>query len=304
MNAFRPKTGISASSRRARWAVAVLLSLACVGAAHAAGQRDTLRVCAAPDNLPFSNRAGEGFENRIAEVFADDLGASVEYTWYPMQMGFARNTLGEFDEEKGRHLCDLIVGITSGLEAGQTTEPYYYSTYSVVYRPDGALAGVESFEEILDLPADRRDGLRIGIFSGSPVAQRLLQEGLSDQMVSYKHQSGSAEVTPGTVIRQDLARGDLDMIIVWGPIGGYFAAQYGDCKGCEKPDLRLLRINSAPEHKYHFGISMGVRYGEDEWYEQVQELIEVNREEIDRILREYNVPRVNARGTAIEAAAR
>lgn len=304
MSDCRPTTGVSTRLRRARWTAAILLSLVCTGDALAAGQRDTLRVCAAPDNLPFSNRAGEGFENRIAQVFADDLGASVEYTWYPMQMGFARNTLGEFDEEKGRHRCDLIVGITSGLEAGQTTEPYYYSTYSVVYRPEGALADVESFEEILELTEDRRDGLRIGVFSGSPVTQQLLQEGLSDQIVSYKHQSGSAEVTPGTIIRQDLAGGDLDMIIVWGPIGGYFAAQYGDCEGCRKPELRMLRINSGPERRYHFGISMGVRYGEDEWYEKVQALIETNREEIDRILREYHVPRVDAHGTAIEAAAR
>ncbi len=299
MNACHPTTGVAA-----RWALAILLSAACAGGAFADEERSTLRICAAPDNLPFSNRAGEGFENRIAEVFADDLGASVEYTWYPMQMGFARNTLGEYDQEKGRHLCDLIVGITSGLEAGQTTEPYYYSTYSVVYRPDGVLEGVESFDDILALPEERRDGLRIGIFSGSPVAQEFLQHGLSDQLVSYKHQSGSAEVTPGSIIRDDLAGGDLDMMVVWGPIGGYFAAQYGDCEGCEQPDLRLLRIDSGPERGYHFGISMGVRYSDDEWYEEVQALIEDNREEIDRILREYSVPRVDAGGAPIEAVAR
>lgn len=304
MNVSIRTTGVASIPCPIRWLAAVALWAACSAGMAADAQRDTLRVCADPNNMPFSNQAGEGLENRIAQVFAEDLGATVEYAWYPRQMGFARNTLTEFDEEKGRHLCDLIVGTTSGLEAGQTTEPYYYSTYSVIYRPEGPLQDVTSFREILELPREQLDGLRIGVFSGSPVAGQLLRNGLSEQIVSYKHQSGSADVTPGSIIREDLAGGDLDMMIVWGPIGGYFAAQFGDCAGCEQPELRLLAIAPGPEQPYNFGISMGVRYSDDEWFEQVQALIEDNRDEIDRILREYSVPRVDASGALIGTAAR
>lgn len=264
---------------------------------------DAFRVCADPNNLPFSNRAGEGFENKIAEVLAQDLGLPVEYAWYPMQMGFARKTLGEYLEAEQRYRCDVIIGITSGLE-GKVTEPYYYSTYTLVYRRDAGLGDLREASDLLDLPEPRRRDLRIGVFAGSPVTQWLLSNGLIGAMVPYRHQSGSADVTPGSIVRDDLANGDLDMIFVWGPIGGYFADRLKDCTECAHSDMAVVRMRSQPGQRYHYGISMGVRYGNDEWLATIEDLIRRNRAQIEAILRDYNVPRVNAEGEPIEYADR
>jgi quinoprotein dehydrogenase-associated probable ABC transporter substrate-binding protein len=282
--------------------------LAVAGIAPAADEaepteRDAFRVCSDPNNLPFSNKAGEGFENKIAQVMAADLGLPVEYAWYPMQMGFARKTLGEYLEAEQRYRCDVIIGTTSGLE-GKTTEPYYYSSYALVYRRDAGLGELDEAADLLQLSEAQRQDLRIGVFAGSPVTNWLLRNGFAGAMVPYKHQSGSMEVTPGSILRDHLADGDLDMIAVWGPIGGYFVDRLRNCGDCAHNDLGMVLMPSDQGQRYHYGISMGVRYGNDEWLATIQKLIHDNRREINAILREYNVPLVNAAGEPVGDANR
>ncbi len=284
-------------------AVTVALALASVpGRAETTTPKKALRVCAPPHNLPFSNRSGEGFENRIARLFAKDLGVPLEYAYYPVQMGFGRNTLGKFLPEKNRYRCDLVMG-TTNLEVGQTTKPYYYSTYTLVYRADAGLGEIKQLKDILDIPKERKASLKIGVFAQSPPAQFLLRNDLFKHARSYKHQSGSREVSPGFLLKRDLGQGKLDMFFVWGPIGGYYAKKLHECQVCEHNDLEVVELSATEAgQQYHFGISMGVRYGEDRWLRTVEALIDKHRETIQRILREYNVPLVDKAGNVVFAA--
>ncbi len=165
---------------------AILLAGMCAEAFAAATQPNNeagvLRVCADPDNLPLSNERGEGYENRIAEKLAHDLGKSVEYTFFPQRMGFVRNTLRQRDETTQRYKCDVIVGVPKGYELTATTQPYMRSTYAMVFRAQGNLEKLESPDDLLRLPPEQRRTLRIGIFArisgcGLAVAQRDARSG-------------------------------------------------------------------------------------------------------------------------------
>lgn len=293
----RVRTGLLVTA-----ALLAMVAAVTTRAAVPVGKPSAFRVCADPNNLPFSNRSEEGFENKIAHVLADDLGLPVEYAWYPMQMGFARKTLIAYQPEKNRYRCDVIIGTTSGLDVGKTTKPYYYSTYTLVYRRGNGMDGVESLDDILSLPKERRETLKIGIFAGSPITSWLIRHHLMQQVHSYQRQSGSQDVTPGSIIRSDLGSGKLDMIVVWGPIGGYYAKKLRKCGGCRYTDMAVVKLESQPGEHYVFGISMGVRYGDAQWLHTIESLIQRNADRINAILRDYNVPLVDARGRPVASA--
>src|SRR5262245_784024 len=182
-----------------------------------------LRVCEDPNNLPFSNRAGEGFENRIAELLAHELGWTLEYTWFPQRMGFIRNTLRKRDPDSNRFKCDLVMGVPVGFELAATTKPYYRSTYALVYTKGKGLDGVTAPEGLLELDPGKLKSLRLGVFDQTPPVDWLLKHGLFDQAVSYRHLSGDPERYPGEIVEKDLRNGVVDAAFVWGPIAGYFA---------------------------------------------------------------------------------
>ncbi len=273
----------------ARIAIAAALAFATVTSiaprANAAeeGERDAFRVCADPNNLPFSNQAKEGYENEIAALMAKDLGLPVEYYWQPQQMGFDRLTLKGWNEKEKRYNCDIVIGTTS-LDVGTTTKPYYASTYVLVYPKGGDLGDLDSAQELVDKARDN-SALRIGAFDVGPGAAWLQEYGLLPQMEPYRGQSGSREVTPARIVK-DVVDGKIDAAIVWGPIAGYYAQQYEDA------NLEVLPLESDARIKMDYGISMGMRYGEDEWMQTIERLIAENREGIHNILRDYNVPLV------------
>jgi len=286
------------------WATAFgvlfVLGAALPGGAHAADSgRKAFRVCAPPNNLPFSDRKEEGFENKVAHVFAKDLGLPVKYTWYPQQMGFGRNTLGKYLPKKGRYRCDVIMSTTKGLEAGQTTKPWYRSTYVIVYRKDIADHPLKTPEDFLNLPKAKRSQLKIGVFTRSPGATWLVDHNLMDQASSYKMNSGSWQSYPGQVIARDMARGDIDAAIVWGPIGGYFTKRLQNCDDCAHKDFGLIPMNGEKGYSFVYSISMGVRYSDDKWKATLNHLIEKDRQQIDRILAAYHVPRVTKDGRVV-----
>ena len=257
-----------------------------------------LRVCADPDNLPLSNERGEGYENRIAEQLAHDLGKSVEYTFFPQRMGFVRNTLRQRDETTQQYKCDVIVGVPKGYELTATTQPYMRSTYAMVFRAQGNLEKLESPDDLLRLPPEQRRKLRIGIFMQSPAADWLLRNGMLDQAESYAQQSGDPHENPAGIIGRDLVAGKIDLAIVWGPIAGFLVDRHS-VKGA----WRAVPFKPDPGIKFDYEISMGVRFGEKEWKDTLDAWIASHRGEIDTILASYGIPLIDDKGNLIGSAA-
>src|SRR5438270_1752575 len=168
-----------------------------------------LRVCADPRNLPFSNEAGEGFENKLAEMLAQKLGKSLAYTFYPGATGFIRNTLNA-------HKCDVVMGYPQGDDFVQPTNPYYRTAYILIARKDAGLEGIESLED------PRLRGKKIGIIAGTPPATNLAVNGLLPSIHSYPLVIDTRFDSSTDKMFKDLQAGDINVAILWGPIGGYF----------------------------------------------------------------------------------
>ena len=183
--------------RISRGRAALLAACAlCALDAPAAPADGLLKVCADPSNLPLSNDKGEGYENKIAEALARDLNLRVGYTFFPQRIGFIRNTLRARDEQSHEYKCDLIIGVPKEYELTATTQPYMHSTYALIFASRDDLAGLRTADDLLKLPRQKLDSLRIGVFSKSPGADWLLKNGLVDHAVSYSHQNGDAEESP------------------------------------------------------------------------------------------------------------
>jgi len=238
-----------------------------------------LRVCADPNNLPFSNQSGEGFENKLAELLAQDLGERVEYTWWAQRRGFFRNTL-----KAG--VCDLVIGVPSGFEMALTTRPYYRSTYVFLSRKDRHL-DVKSFDD----PSLRK--LRIGVQiigddqSNAPPAHALTRRHIIDNVKGFTLYGDYSQHDPPARIVDAVTKGDIDLAIVWGPLAGYFAKQ-------SHVPLEIVPVSpqiDQPFLPFVFDISMGVRRGDQEFRDRVDQFLEQRRGEIDRILADYRVLR-------------
>jgi mxaJ protein len=247
----------------------------------AAGPPAVLRVCADPNNLPFSNEREEGFENRIARLIARDLGAELRYTWWAQRRGFVRNTLGA-----GR--CDVILGVPAGFEPVATTAPYYRSTYVfVTRRRDGA--PIASFDD----PRLRR--IKVGVhligddYANPPPVEALARRGIVRNVVGYPIYGDYREPNPPARLVEAVADGTVDVAIVWGPLGGYFA---GRADG-----LRISPVQDAVAAAgvpFVFAIAMGVRAGDTSLARRLDTVLTRRRAEIARVLDEFGVPRVPA----------
>ena len=253
-------------------------------AAEAPGADKVLRVCQDPNNLPLSNRAQEGFENKIAALFAQQLGWKLEHTWYPQRMGFIRNTLRAKEEHTERYKCDLVTGVAKGFDMAATTHSYYRSSYAMAYVKGHGLDRVKTLDDLLALDAAQRRKLRFGVFAGSPVTEWLLQNGLMEQVHWYQSQTGDAEQYPGEIVEKDLANGKIDVAFAWGPIAGYFARK---TRGVA---IVAIPLQSRPGMKLDFEIAMGVRHADKEFRQLIDRLIDSNHDKIDAILEQYGVP--------------
>jgi mxaJ protein len=240
----------------------------------------TLRVCADPNNLPFSNERGEGFENKIVAVLAEELGASVEYTWRAQRRGFLRETLRA-------EACDLVPGLPSNLEGVRTTAPYYRSTYVFVTRADGPT--IASFND----PQLR--GLTIGVHLigddgyNAPPAHALSRRGLVNNVRGYMIYGDYREPDPPARILHALAAGAIDVAAVWGPLAGYFASR-------GPVPLKLAPVHPAldgPHLPMVWDISMAVRKEDQALRHEIDAAIERRRAAVDAILAEYGVPRLD-----------
>lgn len=277
-----------------RWTAALLAIAALVWAGGSppvfaeanAARAEALRVCADPNNLPASNRRGQGYENKIAELFARELGVPLEYTWYPQRFGFERNTLRKWLEEENRYSCDLIIGVSPDFEMGVATDPYFTSQYVLVMRKDKAPDDMRTAADLLALPPERQNALRIGVHVPGPGVDWLLRNGLLDTAESYQIQDGDPGSYAGRILDRDLRRGEIDGAIIWGPIAGYFLRRNPDMP------VKLFPMRSEPGLRFEYSIAMGVRHGDKAWKQTVQQLIEKNRGQIEQILEAYNVPLV------------
>lgn len=242
--------------------------------------RSALRVCSDPGNMPFSNVKGEGFENKIAELLAAELGVEVRYTWFPQAIGFLRNTL------RARR-CDLVIGIASGAELVLNTNPYYRSTYVMVTRKADGIAA-----DRLDDPTLKP--LKIGLIAGTPPAAVVARNGLMARAVPYDLMVDTRLDSPSHRMVDDLAAGKIDVALLWGPLGGYFAARHG-----EALTVTPL-VHEAKSDRMDYYIAMAVRPGETHWKHDIDKLITENREQITAILRAYHVPLLDVQGNLIQ----
>ena len=242
-----------------------------------------LHVCADPSGLPQSNDRGEGYENKIAEALAKDLGKKVEYTYFPQRMGFVRMTLRARNETTLKFKCDVIIGVPKGYELTATTQPYMRSTFALVYtEKHPEFKAFKGPEDLLALPKEKLQKLRIGIFGHSPAADWLLQNGLIERAEMYQPQSGDPKETANTIVARDLSAGKIDVAVVWGPIAGQLTRDHSSWTSVAfKPD---------PKIKFDYEMSMGLRQGEKEWQATLDQWIATHREQINQILAGYQIP--------------
>jgi quinoprotein dehydrogenase-associated probable ABC transporter substrate-binding protein len=276
----------------------VALSAMCLAAttrdAFAEESETVLRVCADPNNLPQSNQRGEGYENKIAEELARDLGRRVEYTWFPQRMGFVRNTLRQKDTTTQQYKCDVIIGVPKGYELTATTQPYMRSTYALVFPPRKELEAVRTADDFLKLPPATLKSLHFGVFGHSPGSDWLLRNGLVERAVLYPEQSGDPAEHPALIVERELKAGKIDAAIVWGPVAGFLVREHAAA-----PAWHAAPFMPDRDIKFDYEISMGVRFGEKEWKATLDEWIAANRSRVQEILTEYRVPLLDADGKLV-----
>ncbi|MGL3209756.1 substrate-binding domain-containing protein [Bradyrhizobium sp. BR 1433] len=230
-----------------------------------------LRICADPRNLPFSNDKGEGFENKIGELLAGKLQKKLDYMFFPQATGFVRMTLGA-------HRCDVIMGFPQGDDLAQGTNPYYRTAYAIVAKPGSGL------DEVTTLEDQRLKGKHIGIVAGTPPATNMAINGLMTNAKPYPLMIDTRYDSSAEAMMNDLAKGEIDAGILWGPMAGFYAKK-------ANPPLRitpLVKETTGPKLIYRIG--MGVRASDQNWKRQLNRLIQENRAEINKILLDYGVP--------------
>ena len=270
-------------TNKAGFVLACMLGLACPAAAEPNGE---LRICADPNNLPFSNSAEAGFENKLAAMVAENLGRQVSYTWWAQRRGFIRNTLKASK-------CDVVMGVPAGYDTVETTKPYYRTTYVFVTRQDQHL-------DLASLTDPRLHQLTIGVHligddgNNPPPAQALGQQGIVDNVRGYSIYGDYRQADPPARLIEAVEHGDIDVAAAWGPLGGYFA------KHSAVP-LTVTPVRDGEQfapQQFQFAISMGVRKGDHALRDQLNAFIDGHRSEIASLLRSYGVPLVELPVTA------
>lgn len=271
-------------------------SLTCVLFALLVGRvyadQEPFRVCADPVNPPLSTMQEEGFENKIARLFAQALGKEVKYTWFPQRIGFLRNTLQAKDPETEQYKCDVVMGLPAGFELAATTKPYYRSTYVLVIAKGKGFDDIQASEKLFQLSPERKAKLKIAMFDRTPGVTWLLRHGLLSQGRTYQAMTGDPKVNTAMTLEKEFAAGNINMAVVWGPIGAYLAWKH-------PRDYLLLPLKSESGIRFDYAIAMGVRRDDKALKAQLDELIERNHEAIVALLKRYNVPLVDKEGNLL-----
>jgi quinoprotein dehydrogenase-associated probable ABC transporter substrate-binding protein len=244
---------------------------------------DVLRVCADPANTPFSNRNGEGFENKIAAIIADELKIPLRTYWLPQGPGYVRNTLG-------LKLCDVIIGYAAGTDIVLHSNPYYRSVYAMLVRRGGELA------EVKQLADPRLKTKRIGIVAATPPVDHLTELGLLDQTRAYSLLVDRRYESPADEMVADLLAGRIDAAILWGPVAGHQAQQHIS-------DLTLIPLlNEHDRPPLTYRITLGLRPNEHEWKRTLNTVLRRRQADIQKVLLDHGVPLVDEDDKLITAA--
>jgi quinoprotein dehydrogenase-associated probable ABC transporter substrate-binding protein len=241
-------------------------------------------VCADPLHPPFSSKAKDGFENKIAALFAKELKQELEYYWFPQRIGFIRNTLKSQMGDTEQYKCDVVMGLPVGFDFAKTTKPYYHSTYALVIAKGRGWDDIKKSSQLKDLPLQREESLKIAMFDRGPGTTWLQKNGLLDQGIPYQTMTGDDKNNVAMKISTDLKSGKIDMAIIWGPMAGYIVSQGA------KNSYTTIPMQSSPGMKFDYSIAMGIRYGDNQRKEQLETLIDKNFDKIQAIIAEHHVP--------------
>ncbi|MET0706614.1 MAG: substrate-binding domain-containing protein [Tardiphaga sp.] len=228
-------------------------------------------VCADPHNMPFSTDKGEGFENKLAELFANKLGKGIAYAWYPQATGFVRNTLAA-------HRCDVIMGAPQGDDMVQVTNPYYRTAYALVFKQGQGLEGVDTLED------PRLKGKRIGIVAGTPPGNNMATNGLMANAKPYPLVVDTRVDSSAEAMMRDLEAGNIDVGVLWGPMAGYYAQQ------ARSPMTVVPLVKETTGPRLAYRIAMGVRFADQDWKRLLNRMIADNQPAINKLLLSYGVP--------------
>jgi len=264
---------------------AILFLAAC---SFAASAEEKFKVCADPLNPPYSTKNKDGFENKIAELFAKELGQTIEYYWLPQRIGFIRNSLNaplkDSDVESNEYKCDVIMGVPAGYDLTLTTAPYYQSTYVLLIAKGRGWDDITDAAQLVDLPLQRQESLKIAMFDRGPGTTWMQKNGLLDVGIPYQSMSGDGENNVAMQIEKDLKAKKIDMVILWGPMAGYVAAQ------SPKNSYSMIPMKSTPDMKFDFAMAMGVRNGDKARKETLNKLIAAKADAIRSIMAGYHIP--------------
>lgn len=240
-----------------------------------------LRVCADPNNLPFSNRAEQGFENKLARMAGQSLGKQVQFTWWAQGKKFLRDTLNA-------RRCDVVMGLPTDDHAYGvlTTQPYYRSSYVLVYRADAGY-------QLKSLNDPRLRTLQIGVHATGddwvdlPGGATLAHRGIVKNVHVYKLFADYGRTNPSADLIEAVADGDVDVAIAWGPLAGYFATR-------EPVKLAVVPLKHTQTIlRFQFSISMAVRHGDTALRDKLDAFLKNHRAAIHALLADYGVPQLD-----------
>jgi quinoprotein dehydrogenase-associated probable ABC transporter substrate-binding protein len=250
--------------------------------------KEKFKVCADPLNPPYSTKNQDGFENKIAELFAKKLGQTLEYYWFPQRIGFIRNTLtapiNDSDVDSKEFKCDVVMGVPAGYEMTLTSQPYYQSSYVLLIAKNRGWDDIKDASQLADLTDQRQELLKIAMFDRGPGTTWLQKIGLLEQGIPYQSMSGDDENNVAMQINKDLIARKIDMVILWGPIAGYVVGQN------PKNSFSMLPMKSSPGLKFDFAMAMGVRNNDKDRKKILDGLITANRKQIEAIISSYKIP--------------
>ncbi len=246
--------------------------------------QEKFKVCADPLNPPYSTKEQTGYENKIAQLFSDQLGQDLEYYWFPQRIGFIRNTLKAEIENTDQYQCDIVMGVPAGFDMANTTKPYFHSTYALLIAKGRGWDDITSPSQLTHLPLQRQERLKIAMFDRGPGTAWLQKHGLLDQGIPYQSMTGDNKNNVAMQIEQDLKAGIIDMVILWGPMAGYITSQ------SPAGSFTMIPMQSTPGLKFDFSMAMAVRYGDNKRKALLENLINKNLDRIQEIVKSYNIP--------------
>jgi len=244
---------------------------------------EKFRVCADPLNPPYSSKKLDGYENKIAALFAQQLNQEIEYYWFPQRIGFVRNTLKAKLDNSEQYKCDVIMGVPAGFDFTATTNPYYHSTYVLLIAKGRGWDNITIPEQLRSLTLAKQESLKIAMFDRGPGTAWLQQNGLLEQGVPYQTMTGDSDNNTAMMIAKELQAKNIDMVILWGPMAGYVISQQPD-------DYKVLPMKSSLNITFDYSMAMGVRYGDNARKTQLNKLIKDNQAAIKNILTDYHLP--------------